>query len=941
MKKVFLFIFSLVLAFSVSYLVNEAVGKNAGVPQVYADTVADGTCGTSLTWTLDDEGTLTISGSGDMTNYSKGGTPWYSNRESITSVVIGSSVTSIGDYAFYDCSNIVGEFIVPSSVTKIGENVINSNGLTGLYYNGDLLGWCNIQFYTYGNNPLQYAHNLYIKDNDEYILVEDITIPAELTYIRSYTFQYCDSLTSVTIGDNITNIAERAFYGCSRLTGEVVIPDSVSVIGTYAFANCIGITSVVLPNELSILGSGIFYGCSELTNINIPSELTKIGLATFEGCSALACSLTIPSGVKEIGRYAFNNCSSLTSVVIENGIETISMYAFNGCSSLENLVVPDSLSVFPGNCFDGCNNLSCNEYDNAYYLGNENNPYVILVKAKNNSITTCEINHNTKFINSRAFENCSRITELYIPNGVLGICIEAFLNCSGMTYIEIPDSINESGMNEKIFNGCSSLIGIKIPFIYRSSYITNPYSGYKQALLGNLFSDTYYSGSRYISQYCGTNYGFYFPSALGYVFVSRGKLAYGAFSNCTSLTEIVLGSDVTNIYRAAFSGCSQLEKVVLPDGLIDIGGYAFNNCSKLEVVEIPNSVTSIDISAFNNCTALENINVYGATTTIGASAIHETVTIYGVTGSPAETYATSRGNTFIPLPSVTSAQLAINESLNIIYTVTAYGDFAGEPMDFTVDGDTVSVNAVATGNDNEYTYTLRGISPEHIGDNIKASFTMGVNEYVAKTDYSIKNYCTNVFSATDDDYLKALIKQILNYGATAQLYTEHNTGSLVNAGYTEGVVTDTGITESERELTTETGADAEHYAFTGASAVFSSTVSLKFKFIAEDVGNVKVTVQKGAGAVKAYTEFDGDAGAYSLTTAGLTATEYDDAFTVCLYVDEGEGYVLYQTVTYNVRSYVYAMQDREVDSVLTPMANLARAVYNYGEAVKAYVASLA
>jgi len=261
-----------------------------------ADIVASGTCGakgSNLTWTLDSEGVLTISGSGDMHGYDLPGAPWYGSRSRVKSAVIAEGVTSIGRYAFVDCTSLTS-VTIPDSVTSIGSSAF-----------------------------------------EDCTSLTSVTIPDSVTSIGDDAFYNCTSLTSVTIPDSVTSIGCSAFYNCESLTS-VTIPDSVTSISSSTFASCTSLTSVTIPNSVTSIGGGAFCGCTSLTSVTIPDSVTSIGEKAFYYCSSLT-SVTIPDSVTSIGDDAFNGCKSLTSVTIPDSVTSIGGDAFYNCTSLTDV----------------------------------------------------------------------------------------------------------------------------------------------------------------------------------------------------------------------------------------------------------------------------------------------------------------------------------------------------------------------------------------------------------------------------------------------------------------------------------------------------------------------------------------------------------------------------------------------------------------------------
>ncbi len=303
-------------------------------PAEPSEVVASGTCGENLTWTLDKNGDLTISGAGAMYDYSYGNSaPWRSQgyESKVKRAIINEGVTNIGDCVFDECSRLT-YISIPSSVISIGEHAFyHCSSLTSISLP---VGVTSIGIYAFS-----YCTSL-----------TSISIPATVTDIGGWTFEGCTSLTSITIPSSVTSIGELAFSYCPSLTGIWVdssnaiyvsdnsgvlfnknktslircpagylgaytIPSSVTSIEEYAFSDCTGLTSITIPSSVTSIGECAFEYCTGLTSITIPSSVTSIGNDAFWNCSGLT-SITIPSSVTVIGDGAFGDwdCSGLTSI---------------------------------------------------------------------------------------------------------------------------------------------------------------------------------------------------------------------------------------------------------------------------------------------------------------------------------------------------------------------------------------------------------------------------------------------------------------------------------------------------------------------------------------------------------------------------------------------------------------------------------------------------
>lgn len=235
--------------------------------------IASGDCAENLKWSLDNNGTLIISGVGPMGDRLwedfENDTLWYEYYDSIMNVIIEDGVTSIGEMAFGNFPNLAG-VTIPNSITSISD---------GAFYNCRSL--------------------------------TNVIIPDSVISL-GVAFQSCTGLVSVTIGNGVTNIGNSAFYDCSSLTS-VTIGNGVTSIDNGAFHSCTSLTSIDIPDSVTSMGQAIFYNCSSLRNVTISGSITSIEGNTFYGCNNLR-SVTIPSNVTSIDFEAFYGCNSLTDV---------------------------------------------------------------------------------------------------------------------------------------------------------------------------------------------------------------------------------------------------------------------------------------------------------------------------------------------------------------------------------------------------------------------------------------------------------------------------------------------------------------------------------------------------------------------------------------------------------------------------------------------------
>ena len=510
----------------------------------------------------------------------------FSGCSSFTSMMIGNSVISIGDYAFYECSSLTS-VTIPNGVTSIGSGAFSS---------------CSS--------------------------LASVTIGNSVTHLGRSAFSGCRCLTSVTIGNSVTSIGDEAFSGCSSLTS-LTIPNSVTNIECRAFSRCSSLISVTIGNSVTSIGHTAFFGCSSLTSVTIPNSVVFIGMDAFSGCSSLpvidnlryadtylveavdktlsSCSIkqgtkwilfgaledcrrltsvTIPGSVTNIGENAFRGCSSLTSMMIPGSVTNIGESAFSGCRSLTSIEIPNSVTSIEEGALSSCRSLT------SINVANDNKNYSsidgVLFNKQQTRLIQCPgrqqgayvIPNSVTSIEAGAFRGCHSLTSVTIPSSVTSIGWRAFEGCISLKSIEIPNSVTRIGNGT--FSGCSSLPVID-NLRYADTYLV-------EAVDKSLSRYKIKDGTRWI----GVN----------------------AFGDCHHLASIVIPDSVTSIEESAFKKCRSLTSVTIPNGIKSIKDWTFQNCLSLTSIKIPNSTTCIRWYAFQDCVALTSIEIPNSVTSI-------------------------------------------------------------------------------------------------------------------------------------------------------------------------------------------------------------------------------------------------------------------------------------------------------------------------------------
>lgn len=514
-----------------------------------------------------------------------------------------------------------------------------------------------------------------------------ITIPSELggcpvTVIGSRAFERC-AITSVTIPDSVTGIAQYAFWFCPKLSS-VTIPSSVQFIGWGAFGCCEALKSVTLQPGVAHIEGQAFRGCTSLESISLPSSITYVGDLAFFECenikditlpasmlpldwdsfasskqsitNIVVCdggkniprssfaycrklkTITLPESVTNIGEVAFVNCSGLERITIPSKVRNIDRKAFEDCSALSSIRILSDEITIRANAFSGCSSLGSGVViaDGCLLCVNSGCPANVRIPEgtrtiaegafKSNSVlTTVTIPSTVKEISNEAFRECSRLTEITISEGVEGIGNLAFFKCAKLRSVTIPSTIKNWGYGGFECTGVkSAVISDGVTEIGATSFYC---SDLAQITIPS--SVTNIGNGAFLG---GNNLGNGVVIVDGCVLCVNGTcpnsvilpsetrlLAEGAFNNCTGLKSITIPAGVGHISEDCFEGCSNLTTVNIPEGIKSVDEGAFMNCTALASIDIPSSVANIGGAAFAGCGALQSIKLPDELESIGNS----------------------------------------------------------------------------------------------------------------------------------------------------------------------------------------------------------------------------------------------------------------------------------------------------------------------------------
>ena len=578
----------------------------------------------TYTYTVDGNGNATITG------YSGGVAALF-----IPETIDGHTVTAIGNRAFKGNLRLAA-VTIPDTVTEIGQDAFSGcRNLTSVSLSNNLDSIYESAFESTAISTLSLPSKLTRLDRKAFANctnLQHVSIPATLTTTTYGTisddwngpFNGCSSLNSVSFAEGITSILSHLFENCNGLR-EISIPDSVTEIGEKAFKNCRNLASVSLGNNLDSIYESAFESTA-ISTLSLPNRLTRLDRKAFANCTNLqhvsipaTLTTTTYGTISDDWNGPFNGCSSLNSVSFAEGITSILSHLFENCNGIREIKIPDGVALIGENAF------------------------------KNSTLTSIDIPGSVTSIESKAFNSCANLISIKLPDSVTAMGTAVFEGCSNLTDVTLPGT--RMNIMADTFKNCTSLKKIVLPETVQ--YIRSGAFSNCIALKEIVWSKA--------PELIDSN-AFYNCDAITEMDIPATvtSVGYQALYDCDGLTKITIPDSVTSLGDSVFYDCDALTDVKLGAGITTIPASAFRHCDALEQLTVPRRVTAIKDNAFKDSVKFSSITIPRSVTSISANAFSylDKLTIYGVAGTYAETFANTNSIKFVDRQvSATSASL--------------------------------------------------------------------------------------------------------------------------------------------------------------------------------------------------------------------------------------------------------------------------------------------
>ena len=624
----------------------------------------------------------------------------------LADIKLSNNLKYLGAHAFRNCVSLT-EIFIPKSINDVGYYDGRANLTAYPFTECD-----NLTRVTFEEGATEIPVN--IMGNS---MITSVVIPDSVTVINSSSFRNCVNLSSVKMSDNITHINDFAFCNSTALS-DIVLSKSLKYIGAHCFYGCEGLTYIEIPKSLESVGyydgranllatpftntpnlknagfeEGItiivdnLFANSSLTEIVIPDTVTSIGKNAFNSSTALK-KVELSKNLISIGNSAFNYCIALEAISFPKTVEVIDVSAFKRCDSIKEVTIPSNIKNLGDNAF-----CECAELEKVYLpkkLTNGSHAFDGCLKLKNvvieegieclpngilynTGIETIKIPSSVKKIGWDALGYCAELKTVELNDGLEILDTNALRN-TPITSIVIPDTVVE--MNKGVFSGCKDLKTVKL-------------SENCKVISAEMFMGCKVLEKIVMPEIVTTlgDHAFKNCMALREITLNKGltKIGQYAIENCDSLTKIQLPNSVESIGTGAFYDCDDLVDVTLGSGISAVSDRTFEHCDALSEILLPYRVASIGSNAFKDCVKFTSITIPRATTKIADNAFSylDRLTIYGVEGTYAETYAKEKGIKFVN-KAVPATKVELSETeLSISKGATANLVLNITPTDFT------------------------------------------------------------------------------------------------------------------------------------------------------------------------------------------------------------------------------------------------------------------
>ncbi len=469
-------------------------------------------------------------------------------------ILVEQVETPILEHEYVDnfCIHCNGEYYTPNSYFDLNEDGTGYNYESP--YDVDTIVIPN----EYNGLPV----TSFELDSDLQTSLESIVIGNNITEITSMQFQNFTSLKNIVIGEGVKSIEEFAFSNCSSLT-EIIIPDSVTFIGENAFSDCVSLEKVVVGDGVEVLSKGCLYTASEVILGNNVKIIEPYAIAYAE-------KVSIPNSIEYIAKDNFINISEYGSVT---------------------------------------------EYNGGYYIGNEGNPFLVLVDTVEITTPTFDIHDNCKIILEEAFESQSNLEKITLSDRITQIGQRAFVGCYNLNELKI--GINVKYIDEDILIGAESLKSLHIPSnVINIKHNSFPYATSITVDSANRVYDSRNGCDAIIEKATNTLIA---GSSVTYIQDTVEHIGEYAFWECT-FSSIKIPESVKTIGNSAFSECDNLYSITIPDSVVEIGHSAFSGCSYLKTIKLGNGLKYIPNNMFISCTYLQNVVIGNSVELIDYSA---------------------------------------------------------------------------------------------------------------------------------------------------------------------------------------------------------------------------------------------------------------------------------------------------------------------------------